>query len=386
MIPIPPPLWPVMGGWAALAALCAWALAARRGRDLAAAEAARAQAAKTAASTHEELERLRARGAEIEREHRESLAFYGMIKGLSEAISWEDLRPRLETAVDQILGVSEYGLYTVSSRVAGQLQPLSVKRLDSSPGGSWAALERYLQERGLTLDQAHFSEHPEPAVGLPIAHNGETLGYFYARPPKGVTPQQLLARAQNFVDEIGFAFRRVKLFQEVESLSRIDGLTGVFRRGDFEERLRHEIVRAKTFKTTLCLMLLDIDHFKRLNDRYGHPFGDQVLRRVGELLNASVYETDFVARYGGEEFVILLPRAEPEGALRKAEAIRLALENERFQLALETIRVTVSIGVSHFPRDAKTPEELVAQADAALYSAKSQGRNRVLDCEALRQR
>jgi diguanylate cyclase (GGDEF)-like protein len=133
-------------------------------------------------------------------------------------------------------------------------------------------------------------------------------------------------------------------------------------------------------------MLLDIDYFKRLNDRYGHPFGDQVLRRVGELLNASVYDTDFVARYGGEEFVILLPRAEPEGAMRKAEAIRLALENERFQLAMETIRVTVSIGVAHFPRDAKTPEELVAQADAALYQAKSQGRNRVIDCAALRQR
>ena len=380
------PLWPAIGGWAALGALCAWALAALRGRDLAGVEKALAAVRETARTTHEELERLRARGAQIEREHRESLAFYGMIKGLSEAISWDDLRPRLETAVDQILEVSDYALYAVSARVPGQLTPLTVKRLDSSPGGSWASLERYLQERSLTLDQAHFSERPEPAVGLPVQHNGETLGYFYARPPKGVTPQALLGRAQGFVDEIGFAFRRVKLFQEVESLSRIDGLTGVFRRGDFDERLGHELVRAKTFKTTLCCMLLDIDYFKRLNDRYGHPFGDQVLRRVGELLNASVYDTDFVARYGGEEFVILLPRAEPEGAMRKAEAIRLALENERFQLAMETIRVTVSIGVAHFPRDAKTPEELVAQADAALYQAKSQGRNRVIDCAALRQR
>jgi two-component system cell cycle response regulator len=143
-------------------------------------------------------------------------------------------------------------------------------------------------------------------------------------------------------------------------------------------------VRAKTFKTTLCLMMLDIDHFKRLNDRYGHPFGDQVLRRVGELLNASVYDTDFVARYGGEEFVVVLPRAEPAGALRKAEAIRRTLENERFALALETIRVTASFGIAHFPRDAATPEELIGQADAALYQAKSQGRNRVIDCEALR--
>lgn len=380
----PAPALAIAAGWGVVAAGCAWLLGARRGKEVDEAERGLSALRASAAKAAEELERLRARGAEIEREHRESLAFYGMIKGLSEAISWEDLRPRLDSAIDQILGVAEYSLYTVSSRVPGQLQPLSLRRLESSPGGSWSSLERYLQERGLTADQAFFSEQPEPAVGVPIQHNSETLGYFYARAPRGTRPDALLARAQTFVDEIGFAFRRVKLFQEVESLSRIDGLTGCFRRGDFDERLRHEIVRAKTFKTPLTLLLLDIDHFKRLNDRYGHPFGDQVLRRVGELLNASVYDTDFVARYGGEEFVVVLPRAEPEGALRKAEAIRRAIEAEHFTLALETIRVTVSIGVAHFPRDAATPDELVGQADAALYRAKSDGRNRVVDCLALR--
>jgi diguanylate cyclase (GGDEF)-like protein len=377
-------LWAAMGAWAAAYALALWALGARRRSGVAAVDAQVALRRKAAEAAAAELERMRARVTEIGREHRESLAFYGMVKGLSEAITWEDLKPRLDGAIDAILGASDYGLYTMSARAPGQLQPLTVKRLDSSPGGSWNALERYLQERGLSVGQAFYADSPEPAVGLPVAHNNEVLGYFYARAPKGMTPQQLLAKAQGFVDEIGFAFRRVKLFQEVEALSRIDGLTGVYRRGDFEERLRHEIVRAKTFKTTLCVMLLDIDHFKRLNDRYGHPFGDQVLRRVGELLNASVYDTDFVARYGGEEFVVVLPRAEPEGALRKAEAIRRAVEDERFALALETIRVTVSIGVAHFPRDAATPEELVGQADAALYRAKSDGRNRVVDCTVLR--
>ena len=361
-----------------------WALVARGRRELEHAQNDIALVRAAAQEVSQNLERLRAHGAEVEREHRETLVFYSLIKGLSESISWEGLKPRLEGAVDQYLGVTEFALYAANPRTPGQLSALTVKRLDSSPGGSWATLERYLQERGWTAEQAHFSERPECAVGLPIIHNNEALGYFYARAPRGMPPQALLAKAQRFVDEIAFAFRRLILFQEVENLSRIDGLTGVYRRGDFEDRLRHEIIRAKTFKTTLGLMMLDIDHFKGLNDHYGHPFGDQVLRRVGELLKASVYETDFVARYGGEEFVVLLPRAEPEGALRKADAIRRALESERFMLALETISVTISIGVAHFPRDAAAPEELVAQADAALYQAKSKGRNRVVDSLALR--
>ena len=221
-------------------------------------------------------------------------------------------------------------------------------------------------------------------MALPVFEEQKLMGYFYARVPQGADSEALLSKAQTFVEEIAFAFRRIQLFQEVERLSQIDGLTGVYRRGTFDERLSDEVTRAKTFKTTFGLMLLDIDHFKSLNDRYGHPFGDQVLKRMGELLNASVYETDFVARYGGEEFVVLLPRADPEGALRKAEIIRRAVEAEKFPLAFETIHVTVSIGIAHFPRDAGGPEELVSRADSAMYQAKSQGRNRVVACPDLR--
>ena len=146
---------------------------------------------------------------------------------------------------------------------------------------------------------------------MPIHDSGELVGYFYARLPKDQEPQALLAKAKIFAAETSLAFRRVKLFQEMEQLSQVDGLTGVFRRGAFDEKLREETLRARTFKTTYSLLMLDIDHFKRLNDRYGHPFGDQVLRRIGEILQGSVYETDFVARYGGEEFVLIMPRAEP---------------------------------------------------------------------------
>ncbi|MDO8757631.1 MAG: GGDEF domain-containing protein, partial [Elusimicrobiota bacterium] len=275
-------------------------------------------------------------------------------------------------------------LYVAGLRGESEIRPLALRGLRVSPGASWATLERLLQEQGSGPSVPRFFDKPERAVGVPIREGNEILGYLYARVPEGSSSEAWLAKTQSFVSELGVAFRRVKLFQEVERLSEIDGLTGVRRRGAFDKKINEELVRAKTFKTTFGLMLLDIDHFKSLNDRFGHPFGDQVLKRLGSVLNSLVYDTDFVARYGGEEFAIVLPRAEPAGALRKAEAIRAAIEAELFSVGFEELRVTVSIGVSHFPRDASTPEELVARADAALYAAKSAGRNRVVDSDALR--
>lgn len=331
-----------------------------------------------------ERDTVKARGLLAERDHKETVALYSVIKGLSESLSWERAQPKLEAAVENYLGVSSYALYLADGEQAAAFSTLVVRRLDGSPGSSWILWERYLREHNLSIAQALSIENPESAVAVPISDHGEILGLFYARVPSGVDPMSLLEKSVRFAGEIAFAFRRVKLYQDVEKLSVIDGLTGVYRRGTFDDRLREETVRARTFKTTFGLMLLDIDHFKQLNDRYGHPFGDAVLKRVGEVLNESVYETDFVARYGGEEFVVLLPRADPAGVLRKAEVIRQAIEAQVFTLALETIRVTASIGIAHFPRDAQSPEELIAQADAAMYAAKAQGRNCVVDRSVLR--
>jgi len=173
------------------------------------------------------------------------------------------------------------------------------------------------------------------------------------------------------------------LFRRVEWLSLTDGLTGLWRRSALDEKVREELRRAAAFKTSMGFMIADIDHFKHLNDTYGHQFGDAVLRRVAELLRSGVYETDFVGRYGGEEFGIVLPRADSAGVLRKAETIRARIEAEPFAQGLERVRLTVSIGIAHFPRDGRTPEDIIARADAALYAAKEGGRNRVLDAGSL---
>jgi diguanylate cyclase (GGDEF)-like protein len=369
----------------ALGAALAWALCRRREADHAVASARYEEVRSRRARIAGDLSTLKARGLSAEREHKETMAVYGMVKGLAEALTWDDARPRIEAAIEQYFGVgAEYALYVSGLRGDADVRPLAQRGLRASPGASWTTLERALQEQGGTPQTPKVLERPERAVGMPIREGTELLGYLYARVPDGAAPQAWLAKTQSFASELIVAFKRVKLFQEVERLSEIDGLTGVRRRGAFDRRLAEEAVRARTFKTTFGLMLLDIDHFKNLNDRYGHPFGDQVLKRVGAVLNASVYETDYVARYGGEEFTVLLPRAEAAGAQRKAEAIRAAIEAESFTIGFETVKVTVSIGLAHFPRDASSPEDLVARADGAMYAAKSGGRNRVVDCETLR--
>ena len=382
----PEPRTLAAAAWSLSGALYGLYLARREASGLAAARKAKETAHALRETAAAQLAQAKATGAQAGREQKETLAIYGMIKGLAESLTWEEMRPKLEAAVNQYLGVLEFSLFVAEPSEGGKetFRPLSVRGLSGSAGASWATLERRLQERGAGTHESKYFEAPERAVALPIQEGAEVLGYFYARAPEGADGQALLGKARTFAGEISFAFRRVRLFREMESLSRTDGLTGVHRRGAFDGRLQEEVIRARTFKTTFCLMLLDIDHFKSLNDRYGHPFGDQVLRRVGELLNASVYETDFVARYGGEEFTLIMPRAQPEGAVRKAEAIRAALSQERFSIALETVQVTVSIGIAHFPRDASTPEELVAQADRAMYQAKSRGRDRVVDASSLK--
>ncbi|MEK7383213.1 MAG: GGDEF domain-containing protein [Elusimicrobiota bacterium] len=365
---------------ALLSTVLTWLLCRRREADHRAAFSRLETVRSQRLQISEELSRLKKRGLSAEREHRETLAVYGMVKSLAEALSWDDARPRIEAAIEQYFGNgAEYALYVAGLRDEGEVRPLTLRGLRASPGSSWTTLSRFLQEQGAVPTSSKVFERPERAVGMPIHEGTEMLGYLYARVPDGAAPQEWLSKTEAFASELIVAFKRVKLFQEMERLSEIDGLTGLKRRGAFDKRLAEEVVRARTFKTTFGLMLLDIDHFKSLNDKYGHPFGDQVLKRIGTVLKTTVYDTDFVARYGGEEFVVLLPRAEPEGARRKAEAIRTAIEAEAFSAGFEAVKTTVSIGLAFFPRDAATSEELVSRADAAMYAAKSGGRNRVVD-------
>lgn len=176
------------------------------------------------------------------------------------------------------------------------------------------------------------------------------------------------------------AIENARLHEEAEERSVRDALTGLYNVGRLEARLSEEVLRAERYGRELSFLMLDIDHFKRYNDLYGHLSGDVVLRRVAEVVSNSVRTVDQVFRYGGEEICVLLPETPSSQALVVAERIRrgvagLSLAGDDGQ---PLGRVTVSLGVASFPHEASTAHDLVAQADEALYRAKAQGRNRVV--------
>jgi len=169
--------------------------------------------------------------------------------------------------------------------------------------------------------------------------------------------------------------------RQLETLSRTDGLTGLLNRRHFDERLESEFARSQRYHSPLSCLLLDIDHFKNVNDSYGHPFGDVVIQQVSEATRKVLRDVDLLARYGGEELVALLPETSLEEAKRAAERVRLGVEG----LALRStgsnatqVNCTASIGISTFPSPGiDSPHTLIRLADQGLYQAKQSGRNRV---------
>ena len=176
---------------------------------------------------------------------------------------------------------------------------------------------------------------------------------------------------------------RTKELQEanarLERLAVTDGLTGVFNHRRFQEQLQAEIIRSERHKRPMGVLMVDVDFFKKVNDAMGHPAGDELLRRLAEVLGADLRATDMIARYGGEEFAVLLPETTKSEAMQVAERMRIAVETRINDGATAwPATVTVSIGVGTFPEDGKTGEQVLVAADQAMYVAKRQGRNRVI--------
>jgi two-component system, cell cycle response regulator len=171
--------------------------------------------------------------------------------------------------------------------------------------------------------------------------------------------------------------------EELLALSRTDALTGLYNRRHFEERLQEEFNRARRYGSPLSVMMLDIDHFKRLNDTFGHPFGDEVLRGVARTARGRMREVDLLARYGGEELCALLPETTPEDALGVCERVREAIEALQWEQqaadgTLHKVGCTASLGVASMPcANVLSAEALMRTADECLYTAKGAGRNRV---------
>ncbi len=211
---------------------------------------------------------------------------------------------------------------------------------------------------------------------VPLISFGQMLGVLMLDSRKANGFQQIERRTiESVADMCATAIQNTQHVERVRQLAYIDGLTGIFNRRFFELRITEEIERASRFNLPLVVLMTDIDHFKRLNDEFGHLLGDEVLRQVSSIWSQQLRKIDVVCRYGGDEFAILLPQTRAPQALQVAEKVRHIMA--KWQFPGVPGPVTVSVGAAIFPANGTTRDELVQAADAGLYAAKEAGRNRV---------
>lgn len=245
-------------------------------------------------------------------------------------------------------------------------------------------VERAWAERGPVLARAldplldanlyRLLPNARNVVVLPLTAEGEPLGALAVERggPFGVKlPVRAVTMLNQFAANAAMAVRNARLMAEVERLANEDGLTGLANHRVFEEVLAREAARSRRSHEPLGLIIFDIDHFKRVNDTYGHQAGNDVLRRVARVLAAGARDIDLVARYGGEEFTVILPNCSLDDAVGVAERMRSALSGDP-QLA----GITLSAGVASMPANAADEEALIAAADEAMYTSKRSGRDR----------
>jgi len=226
----------------------------------------------------------------------------------------------------------------------------------------------------------HVPKGEKACVCIPMMAHGTSMGMLHLQ-LASTDAARWDARQRlgiEVAEHLALALAKLKLQETLQHRSVRDPLTGLYNRRHLEESLLKEIRLAHRQNHRLGVLMVDLDHFKLVNDRHGHEAGDGVLRELGKVFSRQIRTGDTVCRFGGEEFTILLPDATPETALKRAEQIRIAAKEARVRLGDGTLDpITLSIGIAMYPEDGQTSEELLQAADLALYRAKKEGRDRV---------
>jgi len=212
-------------------------------------------------------------------------------------------------------------------------------------------------------------------VGLPIGSRGE-VGYMTE------VFNNMVARLRQGRQELATINDTLRERNEkLQEISVTDSLTGLYNRKHMMETLAHELARAQRYNHPFSVLMIDIDHFKKYNDTFGHLAGDRALAKIASIFKESVRRVDYVARYGGEEFFLMLPETKLREAMLAAERIRARVAEDTFGDSEEKVGLTISVGVAEYPEDGDTSESIIASADTVLYQAKQVGRNRVVPCQ-----
>jgi diguanylate cyclase (GGDEF)-like protein len=266
---------------------------------------------------------------------------------------------------DKLLGTTHKDASSIASMVAKN-------KLALPAGGDW-------RERDVPV----FS-HPmrikdyESLLVLPLLVKDEVIGTFtVAAMRASAFPTDRREMLGVIANQVAISMQNARMYEVLEEQATTDGLTGLVNHRTFQERFAAMLGRAERHEFPVSLLLTDIDHFKKVNDTYGHPTGDEVLRRVAAILKASARKIDIVARYGGEEFACVLEATDRAGARQLAERIRQEVEQQTFPSSKGSFKATLSIGIA-CTEDARDKTEIIARADQSLYAAKHGGRNRTV--------
>jgi diguanylate cyclase (GGDEF)-like protein len=299
----------------------------------------------------------------------------------------------MSRALSSSLNSSEV-LYSIVSRLRGALdaEDCSIVRIDPKTGLAKIMVRASRPEERDTdinleanpeLQEAYRSRRilyrpadPHGLIVIPMVAEELVLGLIDIRSPK-LSPASAAANTRFFeitASTAANALRNAQLFEEVEHRARTDFLTGLANHRFFQTTLSTELVRAQRHNHPLSLLIIDLDFLKEVNDRFGHPSGDLVIRAIAETIRTTLREIDFAARYGGEEFTAILPETALPDAVQVADRIRERIAAQQFS---EIGSITASIGISNYPVNALSKEDLIRVADQALYVAKNGGRDRV---------
>lgn len=281
---------------------------------------------------------------------------------------------------DELLQRAQAGLGTMFPKAKVSLH-LFPKPDVPDPSDEWGM--KILQWGQPRLLPSRVSTTPtwEPGlfICLPVKGRDSFIGWISLEAKQAAHPFHIhdLRLASIGSDLISLALGNTERFSQTEALAISDELTGIYTRGYFNERLLEEFRKARHNGRPFSLVILDIDHFKKVNDAHGHHIGDEVLRWLARLVMAQARETDFVARYGGEEFVVIMPSTRSADAFRFTQRLVKTIAATPFRWGQKSIKVTLSAGVAALTADVPNEEEMIRRSDEALYAAKKGGRNRV---------
>ncbi|MFA5156007.1 MAG: GGDEF domain-containing protein [Candidatus Omnitrophota bacterium] len=300
----------------------------------------------------------------MKRQYEEARAEYGRLSQENNELVANNtgLKNELESMI---------ALYDITKEICKSLDEAKVFELFK------AQISRYIRVKDCRLlaKDADLSAYKDWIV-LPLEIERVNAGYLAAEGIEENQRDKFNILAQQFI----LGIKRAILYHRVQELAITDTLTGVLSRRHWMERFNQELERSKKFKYRFSFLMIDIDHFKTFNDRYGHLVGDAILRGVSERIKENIRQVDLIGRYGGEEFSVILTETDKEGAMLAAERIRRAVEEKYITIYDESLKISVSIGIAVFPDHAGRAEGLVEKADQALYHAKQTGRNKVCVC------